>query len=214
MVKKKNQKITLFLLFIVIILTILVSKSVNAILFEEDTTFSEGNIDYVFKEGIELDSFEITSGGIRINGDEKLGIDIKGGHLTLTFYEFYKLSKDIGIKSSVPQIISFEITSDGSRQYLYDGDSYYLNEYTISANKEVRFKYVNFKDDLESNGLVIQNIEELSFLNKKFAEFETKSNRDNGIITTVNKLTITYLNLAIILVSIVGLFMLYRGLKK
>jgi len=195
------------LYILIIIISLLLISSVSAIKFSKNTIFTEGNINYIFTEGIEIYNFDITSGGIRIDGDEKLGISIEGGELTITFYQFDDNIKEIGIKSSVPQIINFQITSDSDYQYLFDGNSYYLNTYNIGA-EEVIFTYVNFETN-EPDNIQTKTIEKLSFFEKRLVQFEISSTiDDNGIIHN-KTFNITYLGITIIILVLLLIIFIF-----
>lgn len=199
---------------IYVLIFLLMVSSVSAITFDKDTTYTEGNIEYIFKQGIRIDSFDISPGGIKIDGDEKMGLTIQGGELQVTFYQFDDITKEVGFKSSVPQNIEFRITSGGINQYLYDGDSYYVDNFYIET-EEVIFTYEP-KEESELTTMVNElsdSVTRLNWWQKKMVEFETSSSiNDRGIIEN-ETFSITYLSFTIIMVLIIFITIMWRMLS-
>ncbi len=192
----------ILIISISLLVIILLSDQIFATSFIDDTEFVEGNIKYIFKSGVEIDDFEIHSGGIELNSDEKFGFNIQGGEVSITFSEFTEDSKILIINSSLPQKINFQITSDGKKQYLSDGKSYYLNSYDI-GNDLVEFEVVDFNEDKITSDVVKRVIEKLSWYEKKMFEFEiNKTTDENGIISS-DVFAVTYLIFTIFMIILI-----------
>lgn len=195
------------LIFVFILLTMI--TSVSATTFSEDTEFTQGNVNYIFKEGIEVDTFDISSGGIKINGDKKIGITTQGGELTVIFYEFDEDDKLVGFESSVPQKIDFEVSFDGVNQYLYDGTSHYYNNFYIDDNMNFSFSPKETSLIKSTSEEISDKITKLEWWQKKIVEFEISSSIEKGILTT-KTFTITYMSFTIFMVIILLLILLWR----
>ena len=195
------------------IMMLILVGSVSATTFTENTTFSEGNINYVFIEGLEIDRFEILPGGIKVD-DAKIGLTLQGGELTVRFHKFDVFDKRISIQSSVPQEIQFQVTDDGKKQYLYDERSYHLNDYRFDDTEEVFFDFVVFDD--QDQGVVdvdVKSIEKLKWYEQKVFEFETSTTMSKSGIITGETFSITYLWLTIILIAIIVGMMVWWAFK-
>lgn len=205
-------------LIIILSLFLLLMSMASATTFEEDTMFNEGNINYIFSSGISVDNFDITSGGIKINnGDFKLGLTVQGGEVEVNILEFNE-TKKIEVMSSVPQSLTFIITQDGIRQYLYDGDSYHLNNYNIGIDPVV-FDIVTFNEKEENTNLensvldYKEDIQKLDWWKQKMVEFEISSYEDeNGIIQN-KTFAITYLAFTLIMIFLIIGFLVWWNSK-
>jgi len=203
---------------IILSMFLLLMSVVSATTFKEDTMINEGNINYIFSSGVSVDNFDVTTGGIKINnGDFKFGITIQGGEVDVKILEFNE-TKKIELFSTVPQSINFIITENGVRQYLYDGDSYHLNNYNIGT-EPVKFDIVNFKN--KENKTNLQNsvldykedIQKLDWWKQKMVEFEISSYEDeNGIIQN-KTFAITYLAFTLFMIILIIGFLVWWNKK-
>lgn len=186
----------------VILVALFFLPIVNAMTFPEDTSFSQGNIKYTFKEGVIVDNFDISSNDLKINNaEDKISLTVQGGQFEVIIYQF-DIVKKIGFKSSVPQLVQFKITSGGENQYLYDGKSYYLSNYNIDT-EEVIFEYKDFdKNSSVQGNKTNEKIEILNWWQKKIIEFEISSSIDEDGIINNKTVAISYLWL---IISILGL---------
>ena len=127
------------------ILMILLISIVSATTFYEDTELNQGDITYIFKKGITVDSFDLDSGGIKLD-DQTIMIGIQGGSLTVNIYEWENIdSHRIGFVSSVPQPLTFAVRNNGADYYFYDGVTYSLDEFNIGT-EEIIGKFRTFDD--------------------------------------------------------------------
>jgi len=125
---------------------LLLVSNVLAISFNEPTSFTQGNIKYVFHEGIEFETFNFINNGIVINDNHKLVTTPQGGTLEINFYEWSENDNLIGIKSNVPQIVNFKITTNLSKNYLFNGQEYFLDTVNVKL-EETNFTYILFNED-------------------------------------------------------------------
>jgi len=130
---------------ILLISVIVLLQAVSALEFPEDTTFTQDNIKYTFKKGINLD-FKLISGGILIEDNHRMYYGIQGGNLEIIFYHWEEEDYVMGMISSVPQRVDFSITIDGKEQYVYDGKEYYIGSINIDTD-EIHWTYLTLEED-------------------------------------------------------------------
>ncbi len=162
-----------------LVMLLLVIPLTSAMEFTENTTFSDKNINYNFVEGVSINSFNIVSDGLLINGNQKFIFVVQGGELDVTFYE----NNTIGLKASAPQDIIFKITQDSKKQYLKLDGNYYLDDIPVSTN-EIKVIPVFYKEgQTEFSDIVTKTISKDQWYQKKFIAFEYDVKTNNlGVI--------------------------------
>ena len=195
----------------IIFLFILLSLSVSALDFEKDTTFKQGNVNYIFKENTRVSEFKPLFDGVIID-DVRIILGSQGGIINFTIINWVDSNDNIiGIKSNVPQKLTLSATdNNGNKLYFYDGTSYQLGDFNIGTDYiEGGFRIFDIKEEIgntiDSFGDIINRYEKLDWYEKKFVEIETSTTETNGIIKG-ETFVITYLMMVIfVFIVIVGL---------
>lgn len=202
----------LMLLFVVLLPTISAST-----IFEHDTQVNQGNINYIFKKGVEIDNFKLFNGGIIIDEDFRLAIQIQGGSLDINIYKFDGINSEFSFKSSVPQTLIFNIIVNSKKYYLYDNSTYSLDSYKIGINE--LFWTVETLGNVEEKELInevilINSIKKQSWYQKKIFEFEINPTIDENGIITARKIGISYFYFFVFILALILIGSLLWKLKK
>lgn len=170
------------------------SNSVAAMVFDADAKYTKDNINYVFKEGLSIKDFEILDGGIKID-KAKYGFVLEGGTIDVSFYA----DETIGISSSVPQKLTFNIIDDGIKQYLNDGESVYIDTYNIGGSETVFIVEPSVIEDKNIIDYFADStpIERQSWSNKKIIELEYSTTIDDDGIISGKNISVTNLGATI-----------------
>jgi hypothetical protein len=184
---------------------------VSAFTFPEDTTFSKGDIDFIFKEGVVVEDFQFISQGIIID-DYRIVIVPEGGEIVVTVSEWGE-DKKLLVKSNAPQDLAFKITSGGVKYYVYDGEQYVIDEYEIDV-EEVEWEFRQFEDNRMIDN-VVTVVESGKWLDKVVVFFEvpelstTKGDVGGRIVFITYKTTLIG---TLIIVALI-MFIAIRGRK-
>jgi len=195
----------------IFMLMLLLIPVASAITFPEDTTFSNGDIDFTFKEGLEINDFKLISSGIIVD-DYRIVIAQEGGELSVVFEEWDGVKK-ISVESNVPQELSFKITSDGQKYYVYDGNEYVVDKYDIDVER-VEWTFSQFEENRLVDEVIVIN-DDSSWWDTTVFFFEVPE-LSTGTDNIGGKLVvITYKSTVIFTLFIVGLILLiaWRGRK-
>lgn len=166
-------------ILILLALIFLIVPFASATTFYEDTSIKQGNINYVFKSGAIIDTFDVFDGGIKIN-DQSILLSIQGGELTVNIYSFMNANDNtIGFQSSVPQTITFALRNDGSNYYFYDGDTYALDELDLGT-EEIKGSFKTFDDP--NKVVTYSDLKGTPWYKQNIFEFEINKEVKNGIV--------------------------------
>lgn len=196
----------IWLIIAVIFLTI---PFVTATTFYEDTEIKQGDINYVFKQGVTVDTFSVYSGGIKIDG-QTLTLSIQGGELTVNIYEWNGVDEhSIGFISSVPQVIDFGVRNNGLNYHFYDGETYSVDTYEIGID-EVKGQFKPFGDTKVNQ--VYSDLVATPWYKKNIFEFEIDKVEENGVmygtVVGLSYLTLTLLIIIFFVALIISRFVL------
>lgn len=157
----------------------LIVPFVSATTFNKDTSFKQGNINYVFKNGSVVDSFDVFNGGIKIN-DQSILLSIQGGELTVNIYSFVDANDNVvGFQSNVPQKLTFAMRHDGSNYYFYDGKDYALSTLDLGTD-EIKGSFKTFDDTNKT--VIYSDLEGTPWYKQNIFEFEINKELRNGIV--------------------------------
>jgi hypothetical protein len=210
-------------IFLTIIFILLIS-SVSALQFFEDTTFTQGNVKYTFKEGVNVE-FRLVAQGIILDETDKMSFTLQGGEIELTFYKFDDIEKIIGLHSNVQQTLEFAISSSGKQQYLFDGDSYYLDTLYVNT-APMNFTYLALEEEKdedvfeekreeEKTNLDIVEKDDVVWFKETLFFFEIPEiNVSKNINVGNDIIKITNGTILIILFTILAMVILWKTFKK
>lgn len=184
---------------------ILFSYNASALTMKENTVLNQGNINYIFENELVVDSFNLISNGIEINNDRLIFIP-EGGKVNIYFYSWSDANKSIGIKSSVPQEITFKITINSQKQYLYDGNTYYVDKYNIGTDLDTL--YVIQLGESEVEDYIETSVKKLNWYQQKIFEIELSQEKNEYGVIKGHNFAITYLSFIIFIISVLFLWVI------
>lgn len=183
--------------FVLFGLLLLLMPFTYGLTIQKNTILNQGNINYIFENDIEVTSFSLITNGIMIDDDKLLFIP-QGGKVNIYFYDWGK-DKVIGIKSSVPQEITFKITINNQKQYLNSDNTFYLDKFDIDLDLKT-YEIINLGN--EEIQYIAKTIEKQDWYQKKVLEIELRAEKDeNGIIQN-KTLKVSFLGLILACIGV------------
>jgi len=193
-------------ILVYIMMSLMMISLVSAVTFNDDTTFSADNLNVVFKEGITIGDFDVNSRGLTID-DQKFGFVTEGGQLDIIIHEYDGIENNkFELRSNIPQEITFSVVKNSIKYSFYDGTSYKTTIIPVDS-KGINGSFVTF-DGTGVERIVYTQLEENSWLNSPFIEFEIGSGDDARIVSIKNYIFIIFI------ILIVSMFYLIRRLSK
>ncbi len=191
-------------IIIYLTLAFLLFSFVSAIEFTEETVFKEGNINYIFVPNLEIDITHIGSGGIILNGDNKMSFSPQGGILNVTILDW--VNKTIRMQSDVPQKIDINVDFNGEPQFLNDGETNHFESVDLRY-EPIDFTFGTFEESIHTK---YDKVPRLHWYEQKFIEFEVSTYEDEEGIIHNKTISITYVYLTFFILLIILLWVVFK----
>lgn len=195
-----NKKIFLFIFLLVLSVNL-----VSAITFNKDTTFTSENINVIFKDGISLNTFDVNSRGLILDGQSFIfySEDI----LNIIINEYNGISdNNFEIYSNVEQDVKFSVVSNGVGYSFYDGSTFMNDKIKVDL-KGVNGSFVVYENNSVKK-IVYDALENTPWLKESFFDFEIDQEIKNGEIIGRVISVPNYIFLLIIIFILILLFMM------
>lgn len=190
----------------IFVMILLISPLVSAVSFNNDTTFSQDDIDWVFVSNLSINSFKFSKHTMLINDDLKFNF-IPESKIIVTLYNVSSSGGVIGVKSLVTQTVDYKISSK-------------LQSYMLSIDNQIFLEKIEVNDvEKIYNFLLSEQEQNIIVRQSKVSWF-----KKNSLVVIIPKTDnffdekIILINNFILISSIVALFLFilifFRFVKK